>query len=94
MEKHKQRMFFMHPCILDSKCEGCPSVAKCVADVPYAVPKPGYCRRSGPSAAALSNWLYGAPLFHLLTRSDMQKRTYVHCNCKGYLCKAPQSLQI
>jgi len=49
MQKHQRRLFFKHPCILSKDCEGCPSVAHCEEDVPFPVPKTGFCRKKGSS---------------------------------------------
>ena len=47
--EHLGRLGFAHPCILSSRCEGCPDrAAKCEDEVPYPVPTPGHCYGHGP----------------------------------------------
>ena len=50
MEAHRDHMFFKHPCILDTSCEGCPSVAHCEPDTPFPIPRSGYCRKCDPQS--------------------------------------------
>ena len=41
--KHKERLHFVHPCIIDSECKGCKVGSHCNGKAPYAVPRPGWC---------------------------------------------------
>ena len=41
--KHKERLHFVHPCIIDSECKGCKVGSHCNGKAPYAVPQPGWC---------------------------------------------------
>ena len=43
LSMHRDRVHFAHPCIMDSKCGGCPEGGRCDGRTPYPVPKVGYC---------------------------------------------------
>eukprot|EP00242_Pyramimonas_sp_CCMP2087_P018191 CAMPEP_0198224236 /NCGR_PEP_ID=MMETSP1445-20131203/95957_1 /TAXON_ID=36898 /ORGANISM="Pyramimonas sp., Strain CCMP2087" /LENGTH=556 /DNA_ID=CAMNT_0043903329 /DNA_START=91 /DNA_END=1758 /DNA_ORIENTATION=- len=58
LKEYTGRLVYVHPCVTDPECPGCPLGAKCVKDVPHPVPSEGHCYGHGPPGGhpELKHW--------------------------------------